>query len=290
MISGLKMLSSCKGCSAFVDCLLFGISIYLIHANVSYLFLRRMPICGQDVKFSTNPMKLSAKIILWSRQLLPLRSVWRCGASVAAFLARKLGKLGSLITWRFATAKFPTGNIESWNFITTCIEGVNIHIYWWRKGCKACHSSTHSGKISGSRIGSPVHCLVPSILSFTFCSAKERLAVISQIIRSSFFGWVYCLSRLIASRLELRASLPRFVNSLYLLCYVSRTFCSALSRFCWQTTCKTYCYAQYGERTEKQSTGHSFSSTSCYWNYKVLSQVSLVYYRYSLLNNAIRPV
>lgn len=153
MISGLKMLSSCKGCSAFVDCLLFGISIYLIHANVSYLFLRRMPICGQDVKFSTNPMKLSAKIILWSRQLLPLRSVWRCGASVAAFLARKLGKLGSLITWRFATAKFPTGNIESWNFITTCIEGVNIHIYWWRKGCKACHSSTHSGKISGSHIG-----------------------------------------------------------------------------------------------------------------------------------------
>lgn len=96
-------------------------------------------------------------------------------------------------------------------------------------------------------------------------------------IRSSFFGWVYCFSRLIASRLELRASFPSFVNSLYLLCYVSRTFCSAVSWFCWQTTCKTDCYSQYGKRTEKQSSGHSFSSTSCYWNYQVLSEVSLRY-------------
>lgn len=173
MTSGLKMLSSCKGCSAFVDCLLFG------NKHLSYTCKCVLPFpppyanLWTGRKIFNRPHETFSSF--WGQKLFcgresssEKRVAPLSGTSVAAFLARKLGKLGSLITWRFATAKFPTGNIESWNFITTCIEGANIHIYWWRKGCKSCHSSTHSGKVHLSIVWFPV--------SYHSCSARPRNA------------------------------------------------------------------------------------------------------------------
>lgn len=85
-------------------------------------------------------------------------------------------------------------------------------------------------KIDGSRICSQY----PSIRSLL---GQGTPGCYLTNIRSSIFGWVYWLSRLIASRLELRVCFPSYVNSLYLLCYVLHAFCSAVSWFCWQTTC-----------------------------------------------------
>lgn len=81
----------------------------------------------------------------------------------------------------------PTGNVESWNFIAKRIEGtcMNIRIIYGEKGCKAqklaipALSSDSGYNFTTAKFTCP--CLVPSILLFAFCSAKERLAVISQI-------------------------------------------------------------------------------------------------------------
>ena len=192
------------------------------------------------------------------------------GTWVAAFLARKLG---SLITWRFSTAKFPASRLEMLNRGILLLSVLKVLVWIFvlfmekkvakRKSLPFQHSAVTQG--TTAKVHLPLFSSQYPIIRILLGQWTPGCYLTN--IRSSFFGWVYCFSRLIASRLELRASISRFVNCLYLLCYVSRTFCSALSWFCWQTTCKTYCYAQYGERKEKQSTGHSFSSTSCYWNH-----------------------
>ena len=80
------------------------------------------------------------------------------------------------------------------------------------------------------------------------------------------FGWVYWLvSRLIASRLPPEVLYSRFI-SLWLICYVLRSFCSAVPWFCQQTCCKLYSRAEHGKRTKTQDSRHTKSTTSCLRN------------------------
>lgn len=109
------------------------------------------------------------------------------GTWVAAFLARKLG---SLITWRFSTAKFPASRLEMLNRGILLLSVLKVLVWIFvlfmekkvakRKSLPFQHSAVTQGTIS-QQLKFTCHCLVPSILLFAFCSANERLAVISQI-------------------------------------------------------------------------------------------------------------
>lgn len=131
---------------------------------------------GNDVKFSTDSIKLFAVFSA------VLRRVWHLGGRVFGAKTRLAGHV------TFFNCKVPDWNcwivefysvLKVWKFNLT---------YWWRKRLQSLQIYHLVVKYLVRRLGIICHCLVPSILPFAFCSAKERLAVISQISDHHFSG------------------------------------------------------------------------------------------------------
>ena len=83
-------------------------------------------------------------------------------------------------------------------------------------------------------------------------------------------------SRLIASRFVVEVLCTSSVSVLCFLCYVLRAFSSAVSWFCWQTSFRTDLRAKHVKRTKTKGSSYTKRTSSCYWNYQVISEVNII--------------